>query len=76
MIEKGDEVTYRGSITEYHTYVFTVTDLFTYKDVECARLQGPKFSVWIERCRVSNLTLVAKASTVRVRREQAALGLV
>lgn len=52
----GDLVRYSGSLTSYHPYDFTILDLFEFQGVPCARLQGPKFGIWIERCRVSNLT--------------------
>lgn len=58
MIEVGDRVTYSGSLKEYHGIEFTVTDLFEFMDIPCARLQGPRLGIWIERCRVSNLTPV------------------
>lgn len=54
----GDKVRYSGSLSEYHKYVFTIKKLFMYSGIECALLQGPRFDIWIERCRISNLERV------------------
>ena len=55
-MEIGDRVTYHGSMDFYHPYVFTITKLFEWEGIECAALQDPRMSIWIARCRVSNLT--------------------
>jgi hypothetical protein len=60
MIEVGDKVKYYGSLAYYHKFDFIVVELFEYCDVQYAMLQGPEMDIWIERCRVSKLTLVEK----------------
>lgn len=57
----GDRVTYHGSLVEYHSYEFTIVKFFNFNDVPCVQLQGPRMSIWIERCRVANITLAEEA---------------
>lgn len=52
----GDKVTYHGSLKVYHPYVFHVTKLFEWQGQECCALQGPSHTIWIQRCRVKNIT--------------------
>lgn len=51
----GDKVTYHGSLEKYHPYVFHIAELFEWGGIDCCKLTGPRFTIWIERCRVMNI---------------------